>query len=167
MRFVHPSVAVLLLVGAPALAAAQGSPTEFGAPGPAEKHRAYQHYTLGEVNTVLAQRAAAWRNGDVGEVLERYSEEAFLYPADGGEVQGESEIRRYLEDRIDRHLDLDATTLEFRTSGDLAYVVQHVTYRVEGVSGGVRETETVAFVLRREWPHGWRIVSQVSRGSAR
>lgn len=151
-------VALIAIVFTAGSATAQGNPLEHGLRGPADQRRFYEMRVFNEVHDALSQWREDWEEGDVRGLLRRYTDDAVLYPAAGGEVTGQRGIGEWFAGREVE--DVEYATLSFETSGDLATVVERITYRA---SDGAPSEETTLIVLRRGWNGDWKIVSQLAR----
>lgn len=115
---------------------------------------------LREVSEELTEWADAWLEDDVGELMDRYADQARVRGLPFGFASGkdalEGKFEAYLEDVGDIRLNMR----EFNASGRLAYGVASYAYHAVGEDGsGSMQQGTVMMAFLKE--DGWKILSQL------
>ena len=115
------------------------------------------------VTSVLAEYESAWGSDDPEALSRLYAGSATLYPAEGGVVTGRAGLRDYFGRLLPKVAPMRTQVVEFKASGDLAFVTVQVPYRV--AEGGVEKSflGTDVFVLRKAWVEPWTIVSHYAK----
>lgn len=138
-------IAISLLV---ALATGLG----FAAPARAQSAQA-------SIEAALVEFAKAFNGKDAAAVAAQYTEDAALLPPDAARVDGRANIEKFWKGAMDAGLtDLALKAVEVEESGDLAYEVGTVTFKMPGEGGALTEAAGKYIVVWKKGPDGsWRL----------
>lgn len=159
-----PSLLVLLpvlaLAALPSRAAAQAP----GYKGPdARQLRAeYRAEVVWQMNQLMADWAEAWGKDDVDALARLYTDEAVVFPAEGGEpIRGSEAIRAWIAGAVAGQGNAEAYLQDFEASGGMA--MAQSTYRIRLTGGGSTRGEATGQMITILLLQGnrWRIRSQI------
>ncbi len=115
---------------------------------------------LREVSDELTEWADAWLEDDVGDLMDRYSDQARIRGLPFGFTSGKNALEGKFEAYLADVGDIRLNMREFNASGRLAYGVASYAYHAMAEDGsGSMQQGTVMMAFLKE--DGWKILSQL------
>ena len=110
-----------------------------------------------DVERLLREYEAAWRTGDAHALANLFTEDGYVLPPNGPQVEGRVSIEAHFQD-VEGVITLEP---------DRVAIDDEVGSVGGRVRSGANSVETFSFVLRRDAEGRWRIVSHLRAPRAR
>jgi uncharacterized protein (TIGR02246 family) len=163
---VAAAAALLAVAFAARPAAAQRDMYGMGGNSASDAHGQFVAEARQKVGALIADYESAWGSHDLRALMRLYGENAIVYPAEGGMLQGRDAVQGYFGKLLPSVQPLHTRIIEFKTAGELAFATLQVVYSVKDGSADRPVNGTEVVVFRRDWADDWTIVTHFIREDA-